>query len=453
MGISSALNAGIMGLNVNSSKLAAISDNIANSETKGYKRADVDFSSLVTAESTTSYDAGGVRALPRRDVDERGALLATRNGTDLAIAGSGFFPVTNVANINDNPTERPLKLVTTGSFNIDSTGVLSTASGLALMGWQADANGTIPTQPRETATALTPVRINALDVAAEPTGEIALAVNLPATDAAAAAPAQDPSQYERLPIEYIDLLGGSQTLDLTFANSFDLDGNPLTTGDDTRLANNTWRMTVDDGFGTTLGIDLEFDTTAGNGGELLNVYSATTPPTTVAEPLYDPATGVLALTLVSGQELAIDIGALGTRQGIRQLDADFQPITIDKDGFPAARLSGIEINAAGILEAVYDSGFRQTLYQIPVATVENANGLKSTTAQAYELSNESGQFFLYDAGDGPTGDIVANALEESTTDIAAELTSLIRTQRAYSSNASVIRTVDEMLQETTNLKR
>ena len=73
--------------------------------------------------------------------------------------------------------------------------------------------------------------------------------------------------------------------------------------------------------------------------------------------------------------------------------------------------------------------------------------------QVYMPSPESGSFFLWDAGDGPTGDIVAFAREESATDVASELTDMIQTQRAYSSNAKVIQTVDEMLQETTNIKR
>lgn len=45
------------------------------------------------------------------------------------------------------------------------------------------------------------------------------------------------------------------------------------------------------------------------------------------------------------------------------------------------------------------------------------------------------------------------SLEESATDVANELTRMIQTQRAYSSNAKVIQTVDEMLQETTNIIR
>jgi len=142
MGISSALNAGVMGLNVNASKLSTISDNIANSETKGYKRASVEFSSLVLTERVTSYDAGGVRATPVREVDNRGAILSTRNATDLAIGGSGFFPVTDVANLDDGGAP-PLKLITTGSFRPDADGVLTTPTGFALLGWAADPDGTV----------------------------------------------------------------------------------------------------------------------------------------------------------------------------------------------------------------------------------------------------------------------------------------------------------------------
>ncbi|RMD92310.1 MAG: flagellar biosynthesis protein FlgE, partial [Alphaproteobacteria bacterium] len=85
--------------------------------------------------------------------------------------------------------------------------------------------------------------------------------------------------------------------------------------------------------------------------------------------------------------------------------------------------------------------------------VPNPNGLVALPNQAYQISPESGPFFLWDAGDGPTGEVVGYAREESATDVAAELTQLIQTQRAYSSNAKVIQTVDEMLQETTNIKR
>ena len=105
------------------------------------------------------------------------------------------------------------------------------------------------------------------------------------------------------------------------------------------------------------------------------------------------------------------------------------------------------------MKATYDTGFTRTLYQIPLVDVPNINGLQAGSDQTYMISTNSGSFYLWDAGDGPTGEIVGYARETSTTDVAAELTSLIQTQRAYSSNAKVIQTVDEMLQETTNIKR
>jgi flagellar hook protein FlgE len=105
------------------------------------------------------------------------------------------------------------------------------------------------------------------------------------------------------------------------------------------------------------------------------------------------------------------------------------------------------------VNATYDTGFTRRLYQIPIVDVPNPNGLVSLSNQTYQVSPDSGSFFLWDAGSGPTGSIQGYSREGSKTDVAAELTNLIQTQRAYSSNAKVIQTVDEMLQETTNIKR
>jgi len=110
----------------------------------------------------------------------------------------------------------------------------------------------------------------------------------------------------------------------------------------------------------------------------------------------------------------------------------------------------VEIDANGFLHAIYDSGFTRTIYQIPVVDVPNMNGLISLDNQAFQVSANSGPVFLWDAGDGPTGEMVGFAREESATDVAAELTQLIQTQRAYSSNAKIIQTVALSLAEATD---
>lgn len=434
MGISSALNAGVMGLNVNASKLSTISDNIANSETKGYKRANVEFSSLVLTERATSYDAGGVRATTIREVDNRGALQSTRNTTDLAIGGSGFFPVADALRIDD--ADRPLKLVTTGSFRPDEDGVLRTATGFVLLGFPANDNGVVIPPNRESVDGLVPVRIENLALAADPTTELSIAANLPQADTLLAAP---PPPIE-LPVQYFNTVGGDATLTLRFTSQ--------------APTANTWSMDIfneSDPLTPIASATLVFSNVAGEGGVLQNVTDAAIAPTPALT--YDGATGVVTLALPNAQTIDLTIGALNTRSNLQQLDAGFIPISISKNGSPASTLTGISIDERGFLDAIFDSGFRRTLYQIPVAAVTNPNGLKALDGQAFAVTRDSGPVYFYDAGDGPTGSVVSSALEESSTDIAEELTQLIKTQRAYSSNAKIIQTVDEMLQETTNLKR
>lgn len=180
MSISSSLNAGVSGLNVNASKLATISDNIANSGTYGYKRADADFSSLVLTQREGSYAAGGVRVSSYRQVDAQGTLVSTSNSTDIAVGGRGMLPVTAETSLDNRSGEVPLMLVSTGSFEPDDQGYLITASGLVLMGWPADVDGTIPAQPRDSAAGLEPVVVNRNQFAASPTTEMIIGANLPA---------------------------------------------------------------------------------------------------------------------------------------------------------------------------------------------------------------------------------------------------------------------------------
>ena len=145
------------------------------------------------------------------------------------------------------------------------------------------------------------------------------------------------------------------------------------------------------------------------------------------------------------------IGSPGRSSPITQFSASFTPTSISSNGAPLGNLASVEIDDQGFVQAIFDSGFRRTIYQVPVADVPNVNGLTAVGNQAFRISQTSGDFFLFDSGDGPVGSVVGFALAESTTDIAGELTDLIQTQRAYSSNARIIQTIDEILQETTNI--
>ena len=169
MTISSSLNAGVAGLNANASRLASISDNIANSSTYGYKRVQTDFHSMVNSSSGGTYSAGGTRSTTQRLIDERGSLVSTSNPTDLAVGGRGMLPVARHSAVVAGNGEAQMLLATTGSFRTDADGILTSEAGLVLLGWPVAADGTVPSYPRDTSDGLEPVRIKVNELSGEPT--------------------------------------------------------------------------------------------------------------------------------------------------------------------------------------------------------------------------------------------------------------------------------------------
>lgn len=433
MTISSSLNAGVAGLSSNATRLAAISDNIANSATYGYKRVEADFQSMVISSSGGSYSAGGVRSSTQRLIDERGSLVSTSNPTDLAVRGRGMLPVALASQVDVGNGSSQMLLTTTGSFRTDAEGRLVTESGLVLLGWPANPDGTVPEFPRDTSDGLEPVQINVNQLTGEPTTSIDLGVNLPATETEAGA-AGDPQQ---LSIEYFDNLGKSENILIEFSPTVPA-----------AASSNEWTMTLTDSAqtGATIGeYTLTFDDARASGGTLLGVAD-------ISGGAYDPVTGSIIVN-VAGGPMEINIGQLGANDGLTQLSDSFAPLSINKDGSPVGNMISAEVDENGFVHASFDTGITRVIYQVPLVDLPNPNGMVAMDQQTYLPSPESGSFFLWNAGDGPTGDVVAFAREESATDVAGELTDMIQTQRAYSSNAKVIQTVDEMLQETTNIKR
>ncbi len=245
-------------------------------------------------------------------------------------------------------------------------------------------------------------------------------------------------------IEYFDNVGGAKTLTATFAPTVPAVGDPRS---------NTWTLTLTDQASgqSAASYELVFSDAPPNAGGLTSVtdLGGGTLATT-----YDPVTGDMVLDLGT-QQITIGVGStdIAGPQHLSQLTSTFSSVGVSHDGSGAGTYTGLAIDEKGFLYATYSSGFSKVIYQIPVADVPNPNGLKVLDNQCFAISQASGGMFLWDAGDGPTGSIEGFAREQSTTDIANELTQLIQTQRAYSSNAKIIQTVDEMLQETTNLKR
>ncbi|QFT47393.1 Flagellar hook protein FlgE [Roseivivax sp. THAF40] len=434
MSISQSMQIGVSGLSANAERVNDISNNIANSSTDGYKRS---FSSMVTETVGTSYasEGSGVRAESRNDISSAGAVRATSSATDLAIEGEGFFVVSQSPN---DPNQANYALTRAGSFIPDEEGNLQNAAGYFLSGFPVDEDGNVGAVDTSSYASLETVNIQDQTISGAPTENIEINANLPAQASGLSTPG-DPFVSS---IEYYTPLGGAERLAVSWQPT-NLD--------------NVWTVTFNDADSNALGsADVTFHDSgpdAGAPASYSNVVSTATLPSAFS---LDPATGAATLTLDTGttpQAITVSLGAPNTFGGVTQFAGDYSGLTVDADGASAGTLVSAEIDSSGTVFGVFDNGVRKPLYVIPLADVPNPDGLTPSDGNTFEVSLSSGEISLLFPGTGTVGSISSFALEASNVDIAQELTDLIAVQRAYSSNAKIITTADQMLEETLQIKR
>ena len=151
--------------------------------------------------------------------------------------------------------------------------------------------------------------------------------------------------------------------------------------------------------------------------------------------------------------IALQLGEDGGLSGLTQFGGESALISSTVDGGMLGNIASIEVSATGRVSAIFDDGTARAVFQLPIATFPNADGLTRLSGNAFGMSNASGNFAINEAGSLGSGTISAGTLEASNVDLAQEFTNMIRFQRAYSASSKIITTVDEMLQEVSNLKR
>lgn len=147
------------------------------------------------------------------------------------------------------------------------------------------------------------------------------------------------------------------------------------------------------------------------------------------------------------------LGNLDIRDGMGQLDGDYQLGSWSQNGAKFGNFAGVSIGADGIVTALFDNGVTRAVFQIPVATFVNPNGMQSMSGNVFLATDFSGEPTLRTAGTAGAAQVNASSLEASTVDIGEEFTTMIVTQRAYSAAAKIITTADEMLDELIRIKR
>ena len=146
------------------------------------------------------------------------------------------------------------------------------------------------------------------------------------------------------------------------------------------------------------------------------------------------------------QSLNIDI------ERFSQFEGNYDVIFSDQNGAELGLRTGVEITREGKIVARFSNGAQADLYQIPLVTFANANGLNEVSGTAYSENSESGEENLREAGRGGAGFIEPSTLESSNVDLADEFAKLIGAQRAYGAGTRPISTVDQMTQDLLNLR-
>ena len=118
--------------------------------------------------------------------------------------------------------------------------------------------------------------------------------------------------------------------------------------------------------------------------------------------------------------------------------------SVQQDGLRQGDFYNATVDDDGLVYANYDNGVSQAVYQIPLATFTNPNGLEAQSGGVYTATPQSGTQTLVSAGSASAGTIESGALEGSTVDTADEFSKLIIAQQAYAAASEIISTSQEM---------
>jgi flagellar hook protein FlgE len=173
-----AMNSAVSALQAQQAALSTVSDNLANSQTSGYKAVTTQFNDLLTQQGVgISYPAGGVSATARQNVTAQGLVQSNSSNatTDMAITGNGMFAVSNGLGGSTDAFTR------NGAFNTDGSGNLYLAgTNYYLLGWPTDAKGNVTASNPDNIASLTNVNINNFNSSATATTDYTMQANLPA---------------------------------------------------------------------------------------------------------------------------------------------------------------------------------------------------------------------------------------------------------------------------------
>jgi flagellar hook protein FlgE len=437
MGIFDALTTAVSGLQAQSFALQNISGNIANSQTVGYKETDTAFDALVSQAALGEQTSGGVFATSVASNGVQGTIQNETVATDMAINGQGYFVVTQpTGNSGTNPQFSGVNDYTRrGDFQLDNNGYMVNGAGYFLMG--------IPVNPATGApTASSPqvLQFNNNFLPAQATTSINYAANLPSAPPTGLL---TPGSYHADPT--VAGTGTVQGQDTTTFTNQSLDGGSITAYDS--LGNQVdvqlrWAETASSGGNNTWQLFYQTNTTAT--GTQVAWQNVGTPFTfNSSGQLTSPTASSLTLTGLAVNGDTVGNVTLNYGSNLTQFASttgSVQVTSLTQNGFGAGSMQSLSV-AKGQIVGSFSNGQTVALADVSVATFNGQDSLQPLDGEAFAATPESGN-----PNFSGTASVVGSSLEASNVDIATQFSHLIVAQQAYSANARVMTTANQMIQ-------
>lgn len=409
----------LSGLNAAQTDLNVTGNNIANSNTTGFKQSTPEFVDVFAASFSgvaSTAVGSGVRVSAVSQEFSQGNIEFTSSNLDMAISGDGFFILSDAGT---NTYTRA------GSFHVDSAGFVVNNQNKRLQTYPATAGGGFSTGT------LSDLQLNTTAGAPNASTVINAGLNLDAANTtlpAASFNILDPNTYhDSTSLVVYDSLGAAHNATMYYTKVPFVGAAPATSNWETRLFIGAEQIPT--GAGTPQ--ILEFD---GNGA-------------LVSAPVlnYNATTTINGITGANEINLDIDYSLM------TQYGSPFSVSSLSQDGFTTGSLSGIDIDDQGAVFARFTNGQSNTLGKVALATFANQQGLQPQGDTEWAETFSSGSVVPGEPGIGIFGVIQSGALESSNVDIAEQLVKLITAQRNYQANAEVISTEDTISQTIINL--
>jgi flagellar hook protein FlgE len=475
MSLFGAINTAVSGLTAQSTDLGNISEDVANSQTVGFKRVDTSFKDYLTTSTATVNTPGAVVAQPQYVNDVQGTITQTDNPLSIAIAGQGFFAVSQpIGTLAGTTTFNSQQFYTRGGdFSMNASGFLVNSAGQYLNGWAVNSAGVANQN------ALVPIQVNQSTFNPRPTTEVTLAANLPVSPVAGTAVpaltgAIPPTAASPLSsqITVYDAQGTAHAVTLNWTQEY-------TSATPPTVVPNTWAVQVqvpDAVAGGSIFNDAGSATvtfgssTTPPGAAAGTINQITVPPDANAPPAPTAGAGILTVggggAYVPGattqspatlsfttdfgsgnQTINVNLGSYGGTTGVTQFaGTTYSLLGLSQDGVAPGSFSGVTTQANGNVVVNYNNGQTTTIAQIPVVTFNAPDSLQSQNGQAFTATPSSGSPLTQSASTNGAGNLVIGSIEGSNVDIATEFTNLIVSQQAYSANSKVVSTANAMLQ-------